>query len=182
MDSTMIEEKPKKKSSFDIAMALWGRVHDLMMAEGDEAIDKAQYELDKEVELADDKFMALRFVRNRMRSEIDALKAEENSFKQRRIGRERALERIEGTTLMLMEARFTVTEETEAATSDGSWVRYYPDNKKHEVIVMDQGALPAEFIKTSVDKALLRAALKAGEVVEGAHMETHESPTIRWGK
>lgn len=172
----------KKKSSFDIAMSLWDKVHDLMMADTDEAIDKAQRELDKEVELADDKFLALRFVRNRMRTEIDALKSEEAAFKQRRLSREKGLERIEGTTLMLMEARFTVTQETEAKTPDGSWIRYYPENKKQEVIIKDQDGLPEEFIKRSVDKSALRAALKAGKDVQGAHLETHDSPNIRWGK
>ena len=180
----MTEQKPQKwkKSSFDIAMSLWDKVSDLMMAEGDEAIDRAQRELDKEVELADDKFLALRFVRSRMKMEIDSLKSEENAFKQRRLSREKALERIEGTALMLMEARFTVTQETEAKTSDGSWIRYYPANLKQEVVIKSQDKLPEEFIKKSVDKAALRSALKAGESVDGAHLETYESPVIRWGK
>ena len=172
----------ENKSSFDIAMTLWDKVHDLMMADSDEAIEEAQRALDKEVELADDKFMALRFVRNRLKSEVDCLKQEELAFKARRMSREKAVERIEGTTLMLMDARYTVTQETEAKTADGSWVRFYPDNIKHEVIVDDIEEVPQEFIKVSVDKGLLRSALRAGELIEGAHIKSHKSPVIRWGK
>lgn len=172
----------ENKSSFDIAMTLWDKVHDLMMADSEEAIEEAQRALDKEVELADDKFMALRFVRNRLKSEVDCLKQEELAFKARRMSREKAVERIEGTTLMLMDARYTVTQETEAKTSDGSWVRYYPENLKHEVIIEDEGSLPEEFIKRSVDKSALRSALKGGEKVAGAALNTAVSPVIRWGK
>ena len=75
-----------------------------------------------------------------------------------------------------------MTQETEAKTPDGSWIRYYPENKKQEVIIKDQDELPEEFIKRSVDKAALRAALRSGKAVEGAHLETYDSPNIRWGK
>lgn len=58
-------------------------------------------------------------------------------------------------------------------------------NNKASVVVDDQDSLPAEFIKTTTvvkanpDKTKLYQALKAGDTIDGAHLQPNRGVTIK---
>lgn len=107
------------------------------------------------------------YVKN-LTSEALAIKNEESILAERRKRIERKCERLEG---ILMQS-ILINGGTKASSARyEAAVRYYDETK-----ILDENKIPEEFIKVkttkSPDKTAIKAAIKAGQEVEGAAIES----------
>lgn len=105
-------------------------------------------------------------------SEIDAIKAEEQALAKRRRVKENKVKRLKEYMLTSMDA-------TETKKLDTPKVAITTRRSKR-VVIDDESKIPDVFtiVKRSVDKTLVRDALKTGNV-DGAHMEENVSLQLK---
>ena len=107
-----------------------------------------------------------------LRSDIKELKEEENNLADRRRSKENLADRLENFI------KYAIGEENfETAKVKIS------HRKSTAVNIMDETLIPAEFkiekITVSIDKKAIGDALKFGEIVEGAELETRDNIQIK---
>ena len=130
-------------------------------------------------EAADDKLVAYRVVRERLRAEVALHKAEAAKHSRRASALGGQCARLETLATELMELRAEATGETRAALSDGRKAWLHPSTS---VVIDDEDALPSELVTTVTttrpDKRAIKLALGLDEDVPGARLST--SRRIRW--
>jgi DNA mismatch repair ATPase MutS len=101
-------------------------------------------------------------------AEALAIKNEENILADRRKRLERKCERLEG--ILMQSILINGGTKASSARYEAS-VRYYDETK-----IIDETKIPEEFIKVkttkSPDKVAIKTAIKAGQAVEGAEIES----------
>lgn len=114
------------------------------------------------------------FIRN-LEAENEGLKAEEQRFTDRRKRNERLIDRLKGNltdNLLKVDKRTLKTDHFA-----------YSFRKSTVVNVLDESAIPAEYIKEkvtkSVDKTALKKALAEGNAIDGAVLEVRENIQIK---
>ncbi len=114
------------------------------------------------------------YIKN-LKAEADAIKAEENSLKERRQAKEHQIERLKNGMMECMShlgikkvegARARVTISTRAGAS---------------VLISPDAVIPGEYQRTKVepDKTALKEALKAGAAIKGVTLVDSRSVTIK---
>ncbi len=130
-------------------------------------------------EAADDKLVAYRVVRERLRAEVALHKAEAAKHSRRAAALGGQCARLETLATELMELRAEATGETRAALSDGRKAWLHPTTS---VVVDEVDWLPGAYVVTVTttrpDKAAIKKALGRDEDVPGAWLST--SRRIRW--
>lgn len=123
-------------------------------------------------ELHTEKALAVACFTKNLAAEVDAFKAEEARLKARRQAKENALERIK----TYLAENLKPGEKIESPFARISW------RKSSVVVIDDQAELPQEFIKTEIvyspKKAEIKDAIKAGQPVPGARVESRENIQI----
>ena len=145
------------------------------MAADSEDMAQAIRDTWESVELAfEDKAEAYAKIITADKGEIAALKAEEQRLAQRRQAYDNRVKRMTET---LYEAMVNTGKIKFKTTLYSFGIQANPP----AVVVDDKGKLPAAYIRTveEIDKAALRDALKAGQIVPGARLEQGESLRIR---
>ena len=167
-----------KQSTFQIQQAAHAWLDSLEAAEGEITPD-AQADLDAILGAADDKATALFFARQRcksMQTEAKDLADIAAVQKARWAAHE---QRIMGLLKALLEAKEATGEPGKVKAAWGSASL----RRTKSLVVLDESAIPATWwtMKTtsSLDKGRLKAALKAGQDVEGCRMVEQVSATIR---
>lgn len=115
----------------------------------------------------------VRLIKN-LQAEVEALKAEEKRLAKERKTRENKIENLQGYL-------FDTISGLEKREVKGGIFTVSIKKNPPKTVVEDLNAIPKQFIVNtpSVDKKMLKEALKNGEVVEGAKLVQEESLKIR---
>lgn len=110
-----------------------------------------------------------------LQAEAEALKAEEAVLKKRRESKEKKVDRLKEYMLSVMQNQGMVKHES---------VRVVASLRRSVAVCVEQESdIPAQYIKEkverSIDKVGIKQALKAGEIVPGAHLEERESLQLK---
>ena len=112
----------------------------------------------------------LMYIKNES-AEITALKEQENSFRERRKKKEKALQRSK--------EQFSYVTDYEPFYSTEAEVSY----RKSEAVEVDESLLHKDFFRETVkvepDKILLKERLKNGELIDGAMLVTRQNIQIK---
>lgn len=115
----------------------------------------------------------VRLIKN-LQAEVEALKAEEKRLAKERKTRENKIENLQGYL-------FDTISGLEKREVKGGIFTVSIKKNPPKAIVEDLNAIPKQFIVNtpSVDKKMLKEALKNGEIIEGAKLVREESLKIR---
>lgn len=115
----------------------------------------------------------VRLIKN-LQAEVEALKAEEKRLARERKIRENKIENLQGYL-------FDTINELEKKEVKGGIFTVSIKKNPPKAIVEDLNAIPKQFIVNtpSVDKKMIKEALKNGEKIEGAKLVQEESLKIR---
>lgn len=115
----------------------------------------------------------VRLIKN-LQAEVEALKAEEKRLAKERKTRENKIENLQGYL-------FDTISGLEKREVKGGIFTVSIKKNPPKAIVEDLNAIPKQFIVNtpSVDKKMIKEALKNGEIIEGAKLVQDESLKIR---
>lgn len=115
----------------------------------------------------------VRLIKN-LQAEVEALKAEEKRLARERKIRENKIENLQGYL-------FDTINELEKKEVKGGIFTVSIKKNPPKTVVEELNAIPKQFIVNtpSVDKKMLKEALKNGEIIEGAKLVQEESLKIR---
>lgn len=115
----------------------------------------------------------VRLIKN-LQAEVEALKAEEKRLAKERKIRENKIENLQGYL-------FDTINELEKKEVKGGIFTVSIKKNPPKTVVEELNAIPKQFIVNtpSVDKKMLKEALKNGEIIEGAKLVQEESLKIR---
>lgn len=115
----------------------------------------------------------VRLIKN-LQAEVEALKAEEKRLAKERKTRENKIENLQGYL-------FDTISGLEKREVKGGIFTVSIKKNPPKTVVEDLNAIPKQFIVNtpSVDKKMIKEALKNGEIIEGAKLVQEESLKIR---
>ena len=155
----------------------------LMQAIGDEQIDSILQDEEKWMGDAIGKLEAHRHVRMALLSKCEHLVEESDRIALYADRIRRNVESIDKRVLALVQTYEVSTGKDRAQLNDGSWVRSRVQESM-SVEVTNEEALDPFYTTTTTkpDKKLIKEDIMNGQAVNGAHLTSKLSTTLRWSK
>jgi len=135
--------------------------------------------------LASDKLSACRAVIVRAGADADFLRAEAKRLAEAAAKLDAVAVRVTEHTLALLQAHEALTGESKVTLENGvGWVKISRRNSVRCEVACDGADLPFRFqaMKITPDKAAIKAALDAGELVDGCALVPHTSESVQFSK